>query len=110
MTRGGHGNLLHHLVGADEQGSGTVGAKARCGEQLDGNIHIGLLRWQLCRSGARAIGRLSAIPASADAHSPRDLPVTLPVGALVDDRRVVHRRLNPPRSVDSPRTDAVLAR
>ena len=54
--------------------------------------YIGVLHWQLCRSGARAIGRVSAITASADAHSPCDLPVTLPVGALVGDRGVVHRQ------------------
>jgi hypothetical protein len=60
--------------------------------------------------GSRRGGAARRRTASGDADPPRDLPVALPVGALVDDRGVVHRRLDPPRRVDGPGRDRVLAR
>jgi hypothetical protein len=45
-----------------------------------------------------------------NANPPRDLLVALPIGALLRDARIVHRRLHIPRRIDGSRGDSMLAR
>ena len=62
------------------------------------------------RARTHSIQRVRAHDTLPDAYLPRDLPVAFPVGLLVRDDRVIHRRLDIALGVDRPRSDAVFSR
>ena len=53
--------------------------------------------------------QFKGMKASLDANLPRDLAVAFPVGVLLGDDRIVHRRLDLSGGVDRARGDSVLS-